>query len=42
MKKWKKKELNVLNGEVQITDCRYRPLDATFDNYSSYKTNRAD
>ena len=22
---------------VQITDCRYRPLDATFDNYSSYK-----
>lgn len=23
---------------VQITDCRYRPLDATFDNYSSYKT----
>ena len=23
---------------VQITDCRYRPLDATFDNYSSFKT----
>ena len=22
---------------VQITDCRYRPLDATDDNYSSYK-----
>ena len=22
---------------VQITDCRYRPLDATYDNYSSYK-----
>ncbi len=22
---------------VQITDCRYRPLNATFDNYSSYK-----
>ena len=25
---------------VQITDCRYRPLDATFDNYSSYKRNQ--
>ena len=23
---------------VQITDCRYRPLDATYDNYSSFKT----
>lgn len=23
---------------VQITDCRYRPLDATFDDYSSFKT----
>ncbi|WP_296885490.1 cobalamin-dependent protein [uncultured Methanobrevibacter sp.] len=23
---------------VQITDCRYRPLNATYDNYSSYKT----
>ena len=23
---------------VQITDCRYRPLNATFDNYSPYKT----
>ena len=23
--------------KVQITDCRYRPLDATYDNYSSYK-----
>lgn len=22
---------------VQITDCRYRPLDSTFDEYSSYK-----
>ena len=25
---------------VQITDCRYRPLDATDDNYSSYKRNQ--
>lgn len=25
---------------VQITDCRYRPLDSTFDNYSSYKRNQ--
>lgn len=25
---------------VQITDCRYRPLNATFDNYSSYKKNQ--
>ena len=25
---------------VQITDCRYRPLNATFDNYSSYKRNQ--
>ena len=25
---------------VQITDCRYRPLDATFDNYSPYKKNQ--
>ena len=27
---------------VQITDCRYRPLNATFDNYSSYKRNQTD
>lgn len=25
---------------VQITDCRYRPLDATDDNYSSFKRNQ--
>lgn len=25
---------------VQITDCRYRPLDATDDNYSPYKRNQ--
>lgn len=32
------KRVKCWNWGVQITDCRYRPLDSTFDNYSSYKT----
>ena len=31
------KRVECANWGVQITDCRYRPLKATFDNYSSYK-----
>lgn len=33
-----KKRVKCAEWGVQITDCRYRPLDATFDNYSSFKT----
>ena len=32
------KRIKCAEWGVQITDCRYRPLDATFDNYSSFKT----
>lgn len=32
-----KKRVLCAEWGVQITDCRYRPLNATFDNYSSYK-----
>ena len=31
------KRVECANWGVQITDCRYRPLKATFDNYSSFK-----
>ena len=32
-----KKRLKCYKWGVQITDCRYRPLDSTFDNYSPHK-----
>lgn len=32
-----KKRLKCAEWGVQITDCRYRPLNSTFDNYSPYK-----
>ena len=32
------KRVKCAKWRVQITDCRYRPLNATFDNYSSFKT----
>ena len=32
------KRVKCAEWRVQITDCRYRPLNATFDNYSSFKT----
>lgn len=33
-----KKRVQCAKWGVQITDCRYRPLDQTFDEYSPYKT----
>lgn len=33
-----KKRVQCFKWGVQITDCRYRPLNSTFDNYSPYKT----
>lgn len=33
-----KKRVKCAEWGVQITDCRYRPLDATYDHYSSFKT----
>ena len=35
-----KKRVKCAEWGVQITDCRYRPLDAEDDNYSSYKKNQ--
>ncbi|MEJ2251890.1 MAG: hypothetical protein P8Y97_19805 [Candidatus Lokiarchaeota archaeon] len=32
-----KKRLKCWEWKVQISDCRYRPLDQTFDNYSGHK-----
>lgn len=36
-KEMEEKRVKCAEWKVQITDCRYRPLDAEDDNYSSYK-----
>jgi len=41
-KEMEQKRLKCWEWQVQIADCRYRPLDQTFDNYNSQKNNQTD
>lgn len=41
-KQMEKKRLKCWDWQVQIADCRYRPLDQTFDNYNSRRTGQTN
>lgn len=41
-KEMEQKRLKCWEWQVQIADCRYRPLDQTFDNYNPHKNNQTN